>query len=598
MRARAATWLLAVAVLAGSAGAVAATPPWVEHYRKGLALEQGQRWQDAAGEFVAAIRGEKAPRRFGGPRGTGIDYDPYFHLAHCLFEAGRPREAAIALHVAYRAGVTPRGELDPLRTKIEERLRGPLPRRLWEAQSELDVESEPSGAGVAVDGVPVGLTPLKGFLVPPGDHRVRVEAPGYAVEEETVTFAPGPTTLRYGLRPLPSPVPAAAAPIAKEPKPRRRPSAAAPVVAIGPTASPTAAPTPPPAETPVAQPSPAPSTVAVTELPPRHGRLLWLLLMALAAAAAIAAVLLVRRRSSLPAGPTAATRQLAGPTVQSAGLAPIKGFQVLDTLGRGGMATTYRARRERDGAMVALKVPHEFCLSDATFVSRFVREGRLGEQLHHPRIVRILEAGESEGRPFLAMELLTGRTLKEELRSVGGASLRVTLERARDIAEALDYAHAKGVVHRDLKPENIMLLDDGTLKVMDFGIARLTGQEGLTTASLFIGTPQYAAPEMVEPTTIDHRVDLYALGIILFEMLEGSAPFTADSPYRVLEMHLHVPLPERSALAHPVPEPVWRIVVRLCAKNRDDRYPDAEALLVELNRLLHDFSELEREDGE
>jgi serine/threonine-protein kinase len=182
------------------------------------------------------------------------------------------------------------------------------------------------------------------------------------------------------------------------------------------------------------------------------------------------------------------------------------------------------------------------------------------------------------------------------MRQHGPLPLRRSLEIARDIAEALDYAHVKGVIHRDLKPENVMILPDGTLKVMDFGIARLSDQPGLTSSNLFLGTPLYAAPEMVDPKSIDHRVDLYALGIVLYEMLEGVVPFTADSPYRVLEMHMRTPLPALEALPHPVPARVWAVVQRLCEKDPAARYPSAEALLVELNRLLQNFSELEASD--
>jgi serine/threonine-protein kinase len=190
------------------------------------------------------------------------------------------------------------------------------------------------------------------------------------------------------------------------------------------------------------------------------------------------------------------------------------------------------------------------------------------------------------------MELLAGRTLKQELREHAPLPLRRALEITADIAEALDYAHVKGVIHRDLKPENVMVLPDGSIKVMDFGIARLEGQEGLTSSQFFLGTPLYAAPEMIEPKGIDHRIDLYSLGIILFEMFEDTVPFSADSPFKVLQMHQREPLPPREALPHPVPEAVWRVVERLCAKAPADRYPSAEALLVELHALLRDFSTL------
>ena len=307
-----------------------------------------------------------------------------------------------------------------------------------------------------------------------------------------------------------------------------------------------------------------------------------------------------RRRRETPAPPaptpTRDTVEQQQPTILVETGAKIGAFDLQGVLGRGGMATTYRARRGSDGQAVALKVPHEGCLSDQTFVTRFLREGKLGEQLHHPRIVRIFAAGQDKGRPFLAMEVVEGHTLKQEIRERAPLPLKQALEITRDIAEALDYAHAKGVVHRDLKPENVMLLPDGTIKVMDFGIARLADQPGLTTSNIFIGTPLYAAPEMVDPKTVDHRADLYALGIILFEMLEGGVPFTADSPFRVIEMHMRQPLPTRENLAHPVPAVVWAIIQRLCEKDPAARYPSAETLLVELNRLLQDFSAVEAGD--
>ena len=160
--------------------------------------------------------------------------------------------------------------------------------------------------------------------------------------------------------------------------------------------------------------------------------------------------------------------------------------------------------------------------------------------------MRIYEAGEDRGLAYLAMELLPGDTLEAEIgRHPQGMELRTALEIARDVAEALDYAHGKGIVHRDLKPANVMLLPDGTRKVMDFGVARIEGQPGLTTSQVFFGSPVYAAPELVEPRSIGPRADLYSLGIVLFEMLEGRPPFVHESVFRLLELHRGEPLPRR-----------------------------------------------------
>jgi len=602
----AATLALAFTLLASSAGAAL---QWYEHYQRGLTLAGAQRWQEAAEEFAAAIQVERAPRRRIRTYGPNFlfDYDPHYHLARCLTELGRYREAAGHLAIATRAGVTPRGETQALRDRIEAAvLSTPVPDQAASRTAEVSIDSDPPGARVLVGGEQRGTTPLGPLRVVPGRYHVRLEAPGYLPEEATVDVAPGPSSHHFSLRPAPlaaTPVPVASQPTATPTPPTVAPTPTA--AALPPVSAATATPsaTSPPATATPAQPpaTPLPTStplIAGLEVPAsRGGGLLTLAVVVVVAVfLVLVAVHLLRRPRFARPAPTAATRVLEEETILAGTPTLLKNYRVLGTLGRGGMATTYQARREGDGALVALKVPHEFCLTDESFVARFLREGKLGEQLHHPRIVRIFEAGEDQGRPFLAMELLEGRTLKQELRAVGRFGLRQSLEVARDIAEALDYAHAKGVVHRDLKPENIMLLQDGSLKVMDFGIARLTGQEGLTSASLFIGTPLYAAPEMVEPTSVDHRVDLYALGIILYEMLQGTVPFTADSPYRVLEMHMRSPLPAREALVHPVPEAVWAIVERLCAKQREDRHPHAEALLVELNTLLHNFTELGLDD--
>jgi len=258
-------------------------------------------------------------------------------------------------------------------------------------------------------------------------------------------------------------------------------------------------------------------------------------------------------------------------------------YTVVDPLGRGAMAWTYRATGP-DGRLVALKVPYRRCLTDPTFVVRFLQEGALGARLHHPAIVRVLEAGEDEGRLFIAMELVDGRTLASVMVARAPLPLPVGLGIAREVASALAHAHAQGIIHRDLKPENVMLSRDGSVRVLDFGIARIAGERGLTTAGTFIGSPRYAAPEAaVGP--VDARADLYALGIMLFEMLEGQPPFDDPSPVRLLLLHARQPLPAPETLPVALPDEVWRLVSGLCAKDPAARIQTAFAVQDELERV-------------
>ncbi|HVN76141.1 MAG TPA: protein kinase [Thermoanaerobaculaceae bacterium] len=589
-RPRARAWLACCAAALLTAVAARAERPWSEHYTRGLALESQGAWAQALLEFQAAARIAPVPENsIRAEDGTTIDeYDPHYHIALCLTELGRPRLAAEQLRRSANAHVTPPAKIQALRKRIQGEIGGRAGGRGEVAAPEptaapttgqLTVDSDPSGATVSIDGAAAGTTPLGPVELAQGAHAVRVEARGFRPVDERVTVTVGETaTLVVPLAAVPAATPARAS----------KPQAARPTVPA-PTAVPAAA---APAPTAAAFPtSPLPATTAAPAGRQRHplAGLAVLLLLALAGATGLGVWLRRRRGAATDLAETTHTVEQERPTILVETGTKLGAFDLHGVLGRGGMATTYRARRGSDGQTVAIKVPHEGCLSDQTFVTRFLREGKLGEQLHHPRIVRILSTGEDRGRPYLAMELVEGRTLKQEIREHAPFALKRALEITRDIAEALDYAHAKGVVHRDLKPENVMLLPDGTVKVMDFGIARLADQPGLTTSNIFLGTPLYAAPEMVDPKNVDHRADLYALGIILYELLEGGVPFTADSPYRVLEMHMRQPLPAREALPHPVPEPVWAIVQKLCEKDPAARYQHAEALLVELNRMLQNL---------
>jgi serine/threonine-protein kinase len=260
-------------------------------------------------------------------------------------------------------------------------------------------------------------------------------------------------------------------------------------------------------------------------------------------------------------------------------------YRLLEPLGRGGMASVFKA--ERDGEVCALKRPLYAYLDEPEFLERFLREADIGRTLHHPNVIRILERGEVEGVPYLAMELLPGETLQARIERQGALPPREAAAVVVQIAEALDYAHSKGVVHRDLKPSNVMLLADGTTKVMDFGIARARRFEGLTVTGAFLGSPDYIAPEAIEGGKTDARSDLYSLGVTFYEALTGRRPFSGDTPFAVLRMHLtETPAPPSSLLPD-VPPELERMVLRLLSKDPADRISSAEDLVRELRDFLN-----------
>ncbi len=233
-----------------------------------------------------------------------------------------------------------------------------------------------------------------------------------------------------------------------------------------------------------------------------------------------------RSRRPLPGASDAAVTPVRPATPRVAGVGePFGDYVLLQLLGRGGMAAVYAARRR--GEEVALKRPLPQYLEDAHFLDRFLREAEIGATLHHPNIVRVFERGDVQGVPYLTMELVPGETLATWLKRQPLPAPRRAAALVRDIAQALDYAHLKGVVHRDLKPSNVMVLPDGMAKVMDYGIARARRFEGLTATGEFLGTPDYMAPEIIDGRGSTPASDLYALGVIFYELLTGRRPFSA-----------------------------------------------------------------------
>jgi len=259
-------------------------------------------------------------------------------------------------------------------------------------------------------------------------------------------------------------------------------------------------------------------------------------------------------------------------------------YRIVRKLGTGGMANVYLAEDQELGRRVAIKILDDRHASDDQFVERFRREAKNAAGLNHPNIVSIYDRGEAEGTYYIAMEYLDGRSLKELIVSRGPAPINVAIDYARQILAALRFAHRNSIVHRDIKPHNVLVDSDGRLKVTDFGIAR-AGASEMTEAGSIIGTAQYLSPEQAKGTTVDHRSDIYSVGVVLYELVTGRVPFTGDTAVEIAMRHLSsVPEPP-SALREDVPHELDMVILRALAKDPDDRYQTAEEMDAELDRV-------------
>ena len=285
--------------------------------------------------------------------------------------------------------------------------------------------------------------------------------------------------------------------------------------------------------------------------------------------ASLEAPFLARRSALDPLG-------LAGRTISH--------FRVLEPLGAGGMGVVYRAEDTRLGRMVALKFLPPEPSSDAAASARFLREARSVAALDHPNLCTLHEVGEAEdGRLFLAMALYSGETLKSRLDQNGPLAVRAALDVARQVALGLKCAHAAGIVHRDLKPGNIMLLPDGAVKILDFGLAKAR-DESLSTTGALLGTVAYMAPEQIRGQA-DARADLWALGVVLYEMLTGRKPFTGEHHVSVAHAIVHDDPAPLLALRDGLPPAAEAIVLTLLQKDPRARYATADEVIAELAGL-------------
>jgi tRNA A-37 threonylcarbamoyl transferase component Bud32 len=269
-------------------------------------------------------------------------------------------------------------------------------------------------------------------------------------------------------------------------------------------------------------------------------------------------------------------------------------YQIVEPLGQGAMAAVYKAYHPRLNRHVAIKLIHKAHLSEHNSISRFEREAQIVAGLEHPNIVPVYDFAEHEGRPYLVLKLVEGCTLKELLRD-GALSLADIMDILPPLADALDYAHAQGILHRDIKPSNIILDLKGTPYLTDFGLARLVASgESTMSKDMLLGTPNYISPEQAKgDQELDKRSDLYSFGCVLYELLVGKVPFSSGTPMSVLHDHIYRPLPQPSTVNPQIPAPVEAVLLRSLAKDPDDRYQSAAQMMTALSQAIEESKLIE-----
>ena len=250
-------------------------------------------------------------------------------------------------------------------------------------------------------------------------------------------------------------------------------------------------------------------------------------------------------------------------------------YEVIEELGRGGMGRVYKVYDQKIGEVIALKVIHPEISVNEKAIDRFRNELRFARKIGHRHVGRMFDLGEEDHKFYITMEYVEGENLKSFIRRSGQLAPRKAISLGKQVCEGLSEAHRLGIIHRDLKPQNIMIDREGNARIMDFGIARFTEAEGLTGSGVMVGTPEYMSPEQVETIEVDKRTDIYALGVILYEMVTGRVPFAGETPLAVLIKHKQE-LPQNPQESNPlISEAVTRIILKCLAKDKAARYPSA-----------------------
>ncbi len=275
-------------------------------------------------------------------------------------------------------------------------------------------------------------------------------------------------------------------------------------------------------------------------------------------------------------------------------------YRLTRRIARGGMASVYEATDLRLDRTVAIKIMHAGLGEGDDFATRFVREARSAAKLSHPNVVSVYDQGDDDGVVFLAMELVEGHTLRDTIAEQAPVSPSKALALVEPVLAALAAAHRARIIHRDIKPENVLIADDGRIKVADFGLAKAvsTDTQHTATQGVLIGTVSYLAPELVVEGQADARADVYAVGVVLYELLTGTKPHEGESPIQVAYKHVHEDVPAPSSVVPTIPEYVDALVTRATARDRSQRPADASVLLHQVHRVAHALAAGVHEDPE
>lgn len=262
-------------------------------------------------------------------------------------------------------------------------------------------------------------------------------------------------------------------------------------------------------------------------------------------------------------------------------------YEILEVIGTGGMAVVYKAKCHRLNRLVAIKILKDEYSKDVEFRRRFQAESQAVAMLSHPNIVSVYDVSQSGDTDYIVMELIDGITLKQYMEKKGVLNWRETLHFSMQIAKALEHAHSRGIVHRDIKPHNIMILKNGSVKVADFGIARVSSAQNTLTREA-LGSVHYISPEQAKGSRVDNRSDIYSLGVVMYEMLTGRAPYDGESPVAVAIKHINAGAPMPSTLNPNIPGGLEQITMHAMCANLDERYSSATEMLYDLEEFRKD----------